>query len=251
MARIYFASDVHLGFPNPEESQWREHLFVNWLDSIKNDANELYLVGDIFDFWYEYKYVVPKGFTRTLGKLAELSDLGVKIHFFTGNHDVWAFSYLHDEVGATLHFAPLTTEIEGKKFHIAHGDGLGPGEWSYKLLLKIFHSRTMQFLFSTFIHPNLALRFGHWWSNSSRNGKGLVAPPYMGDDKEHIYQYAKELSTKEQFDFMIFGHRHIVVEKNINTDTQFVILGDWLTNFSYGIFDGEKFMIKRIDTQKK
>lgn len=109
----------------------------------------------------------------------------------------------------------------------------------------------MQFLFSTFIHPNLALRFGHWWSNSSRNGKGLVAPPYMGDDKEHIYQYAKELSTKEQFDFMIFGHRHIVVEKNINTDTQFVILGDWLTNFSYGIFDGEKFMIKRIDTQKK
>ena len=250
MPRVYFASDVHLGFPNPEQSQWREHLFVNWLDSIKNDAVELYLVGDIFDFWYEYKFVIPKGFVRTLGKLAELADLGVKVHFFTGNHDVWAFSYLHDEIGATLHFEPFTTEIAGKKFHIAHGDGLGPGEWSYKLLLGIFHSRIAQFLFSTFLHPNLAMRFGHSWSNSSRNGKGLVAPPYMGDDKEHIYMYAKELAAKEHFDYMIFGHRHIIVEKEIEPDTHFVMLGDGLTNFSYGVFDGEKFEIRCLEIDK-
>lgn len=241
VGKIYFASDMHLGYPNPKESQWREQLFVSWLDSISADADELYLVGDMFDFWYEYKRVIPKGFVRTLGKLAQMVDNGIKVHFFTGNHDVWAFSYLHDEIGIILHDEPFETVLLGKRFYIAHGDGLGPGDLSYKFLKSVFRSRFVQFLFSTFLHPDIALWFGHKWSNSSRGKKGLAPLEYQGDDKEQICLHAMSLAKANKFDYLVFGHRHLVVDKQLSSRARMVILGDWIYNFSYGVFDGRKF----------
>lgn len=237
---------MHLGYPNPEQSQWRERLFVDWLESISADASELYLVGDVFDFWYEYKRVVPKGFVRVLGQLAKMSDSGIKIHFFTGNHDVWAFRYLHDELGVIIHDGPLETELLGHKFYIAHGDGLGPGDFSYKLLKSIFRSRFVQFLFSTFLHPDAALWFGHKWSNSSRGRKGIVALKYQGDDKEQIYLHSASLASVNDYHYMVYGHRHLVVDKQLTPQTRMLILGDWLYNFSYGVFDGVTFEIRNV-----
>lgn len=247
MGRIYFVSDTHLGHPNLKEGRWREKLFVEWLDTISADADELYLVGDIFDFWFEYKRVVPKGFVRTLGKLAQMADNGIKIHFFIGNHDVWAFSYLHDELGLTLHKKPFEVELMGKKFYIAHGDGLGPGDWSYKLLRWVFHNKVLQFLFASFLHPNIALWFGHKWSNSSRSSKGLAPLEYQGDQKEQLYLFSEQITKRKEFDYLIFGHRHLALKKNITPKTEMIILGDWLYNFTYAVFDGENVEIKMIN----
>ncbi len=238
---------MHLGYPNANDSQWRERLFVDWLDAISADASELFLVGDVFDFWYEYKRVVPKGFVRTLGKLAQMSDSGIKIHFFTGNHDVWAFSYLHDELGLTIHDEPYETELLGHKFYIAHGDGLGPGDLPYKMLRAIFRSRFVQFLFSTFLHPDTALWFGHKWSNSSRGKKGIAPLEYQGDEKEQICLHSMSLASSGKYQYLVFGHRHLVVDKPMEQNARMIILGDWLYNFSYGVFDGETFEIRKID----
>ena len=243
--KIYFASDIHLGHPTLEEGRERELLFVKWLESIKQDTAELFLVGDVFDFWYEYRKVVPRGFTRTLGKLAEFTDSGIPVHFFTGNHDVWVFDYLPKEIGVKVYRRPLETELFGKSFYIAHGDGLGPGDWSYKLLKRIFTSRILQWLFSR-IHPNFALWLAHSWSNSSRFAKGIIAEEFNGEDKELSYLHAKEILNQKHFDYLIFGHRHLMVKKVIGQNAQFFILGDWLTHFSYGVFDGETFELKQF-----
>jgi UDP-2,3-diacylglucosamine hydrolase len=243
--KIYFASDVHLGHPSHEKARWREQLFVNWLDEIKSDAIELYLVGDIFDFWYEYKKVVPRGFVRTLGKLAELSDAGIPVHFFTGNHDIWVFDYLPREIGVIVHREPYERELFGKKFYIAHGDGLGPGDWQYKMLKKVFTSKILQWMFSR-LHPNFSLGLAHFWSNSSRDAKGIEAETFNGEEKELMYQHALEVLKTRSFDYFIFGHRHLMLELAIQ-QARFINLGDWLYNFSYGVFDGEIFELKKVD----
>lgn len=243
--KIYFASDVHLGHPDIEQARWREHLFVDWLDKIKEDAEELYLVGDIFDFWYEYKKVVPRGFVRTLGKIAELTDAGIPVHFFTGNHDVWVFDYLPAEIGVQVHRGPIERELHGKKFYIAHGDGLGPGDWQYKMLKRIFTSKVLQWLFSR-LHPNFSLWLAHSWSNSSRDAKGIQAEKFNGQEKEHMYQHALEVLQNKKFDYFVFGHRHLMLDLPIE-QSRFINLGDWLYNFSYGVFDGVDFVLKKID----
>jgi len=243
--KIYFASDIHLGHPNLEEGRERELLFVKWLDSIKHDTAELFLVGDVFDFWYEYRKVVPRGFTRTLGKLAEFTDAGIPVHFFTGNHDVWVFDYLPKEIGVKVYRGPLETELLGKTFYIAHGDGLGPGDWSYKLLKRVFTSKVLQWLFSR-IHPNFALWLAHTWSNSSRFSKGIIAENFNGEDKELSYLHALEVLKHKHFDYLIFGHRHLMVEKEITENSRFFILGDWLYHFSFGVFDGHTFELKQF-----
>ena len=233
--KVYFASDVHLGLFPKEKSDTREKHFVQWLTEIKEDAEAVFLVGDIFDFWYEYKKVVPRGFVRFLGKLADLTDSGIPVHFFAGNHDIWINDYLSKEAGVILHTDPFITSINGKSFYIAHGDGLGPGDYTYKVLRRIFTNRVMQFLFSR-IHPNLAFNFGHWWSKQSRYSKGLYEE-FLGNDKEYLILYAQEILKKQAYDYFIFGHRHIPMEIDLGNST-LVNLGEWISAYTYASFDG-------------
>lgn len=235
--KVYFASDVHLGLYPKEKSDIREKHFVQWLDEIKKDASAIYLVGDIFDFWYEYKKVVPRGFIRFLGKIAEITDSGIPVHFFAGNHDIWVNDYLTKETGVILHIDPHITTIGDKTFFIAHGDGLGPGDYSYKVLRKIFTSKVMQFLFSR-IHPNMALGFGHWWSKQSRYSKGIFEE-FHGIDKEYLILYAEEIIKKRKIDYFVFGHRHIPMEIILG-DSKLINLGEWISGYTFASFDGEK-----------
>ena len=240
--KVYFVSDVHLGMYPPEDSAHREKIFVSWLNEIMPHTSELYLLGDIFDYWYEYRKVVPRGFTRTLGKLAEMSDNGIKIHYFTGNHDVWVFDYLPGEIGITLHHTPYTTEIEGKKFYLAHGDGLGPGDVGFKLLKGAFRNKILQWLYSR-IHPNVTISLAHYWSRKSRYGKEN-ADEFQGEDKELMYMHAKKMLEKEHFDFFIFGHRHIMVDMPINEMSRYINLGEWISMYSFAEFDGRDLKLK-------
>jgi UDP-2,3-diacylglucosamine hydrolase len=244
MSKIYFASDMHLGFPRREESLPREKKVVRWLDSIIDDADELYLLGDVFDFWFEYKHVVPRGFTRFLGKLAEFNDRGIPIHFFTGNHDVWVFDYLPKEIGVKVYRKPIMREIDGTKFFIGHGDGLGSGDAGFKLLKSMFTSKTLQWLFAR-IHPNSAVGFGHRWSNHSRYSKGIEAGNF-NPEGEHLVKFIKSQQEKQQNDVYVFGHRHVPIHHSFD-GTLYVNLGDWLTHFSYGEWDGQKMHLKYFE----
>ena len=242
--KVYFASDLHLGLPTRKESLPREKMFIKWLDRIKSDASELYLLGDIFDFWFEYHRVVPKGYNRFIGKIAEFTDAGIPVYFFTGNHDVWMFSYFQEELGVEVHRKPLIKEIHGKKFVLAHGDGLGKGDIGYKLLKSIFTSPTLQWLFAR-LHPNFSLWFGNQWSVSSRYSKEIT----------HEFKYDDELITKftrselenNYYDFFIFGHWHSPIIYSLTDKTNLVILGDWIVNNTYSVWDGETFKLMRFD----
>ncbi len=235
--KIYFVSDAHLGFPNYEESRKREQLLVRWLEEISKDATEIYLLGDIFDFWFEYKRVVPKGFTRFLGKIAEITDSGIPVHFFTGNHDLWVFDYLPQEIGVVVHRDREIRIIEGKKFFIAHGDGLGPSDIGFKYLKKIFKNKFAQWLFAR-IHPNFAIRLAIKWSQHNRYSEDPQNFNFLGEDKERLIQYAKRKLEKEHFDFFIFGHRHVPIIFPISSNSLFINLGDWLNHFTFAMFDG-------------
>lgn len=240
--KIYFASDIHLGLPSHEKSLHREKLFVQWLDMAKQDAKEIYLVGDIFDFWYEYRKVIPKGFTRFLGKIAEIADSGIPVHFFTGNHDVWMFDYFPKELGVTVHRAPIVKEFDGKQFLIAHGDGLGKGDRCYKLLKWIFTNRVLQWMFSR-LHPNLALWFGNKWSVSSRYSKNITHK-FRGED-ELITKFSRQTLQHEKYNYFVFGHWHSPVIYNLEKDSHLVLLGDWIENNTYGVWDGANFSLLR------
>jgi UDP-2,3-diacylglucosamine hydrolase len=242
---IYFISDVHLGAPALANNRERELLFARWLDFIRDDVAELYMLGDIFDFWFEYRKVVPRGFTRILGRLADLSDNGVSIHFFTGNHDVWVFDYLPNEIGLTLHCNEFITEISGKKFYLAHGDGLDPEDKGYLFLKKIFTSKTLQWWFSR-IHPNFAFHMAHQWSKSSRLSK-LNRKEEFKVKNECMYKFAEKYLEKEWIDYFIFGHRHQMANVEIKNGSRFILLGDWIKNFSYGVFDGERFVLNKFE----
>ncbi len=246
----YFISDVHLGLYPAGKSTEREKILVRWLDSIKDDAGEIYLMGDIFDFWHEYRHVVPRGFTRFLGKIAELSDLGIQLYFFTGNHDIWAYDYLPGEMGLTIYRHPITRNFDGKAFYLAHGDGLGPGDPGYRLMKGAFTNRVLQWLFAR-IHPNASMAFGKRWSRSSRYAKGIVAEPYKGDDKEFQVIYARSVLDREHFDYFIFGHRHIPFDVHIAPDCRVVNLGDWINNFTYAVWDGKDLQLHSIYPDKE
>jgi UDP-2,3-diacylglucosamine hydrolase len=234
---------VHLGLPNYKESLAREKRFVQWLDTIKHDAKEIILLGDIFDFWFEYKRAIPRGFTRFLGKLCEITDSGIPVHFFTGNHDMWIFDYLPKETGIILHKEPIVKEFSGKKFFLAHGDGLGPGDRSYKLLKRIFASRFSQWLFARF-HPNMGIWIANSWSTHSRYSR--ETRPFEGEDKEWLILYSKKLLKSEDYDYMVYGHRHLPMDMPLNEKTRYINLGDWITNFTYAVFDGEKMELKKF-----
>ena len=243
MSKIYFASDLHLGVPNREKSLVREKLFIQWLDDIKSDAEAIYLVGDIFDFWFEYKKAVPKGYVRLLGKLAEISDSGIPIHIFTGNHDMWLFDYLEDEINAHIYREPIEISMKGKHFFIGHGDGLGPGDNRYKLIKKIFKNKLCQWLFER-IHPNLGISIAQYWSKKSRIANGEKDESYHYG-KEWLTQFCKEKMKTIEVDYFIFGHRHLPLEVDLGKNTTYINLGEWVNYNSYAVFDGKKLKLKR------
>jgi len=241
---IYFASDLHLGMHPVEESQQREHHFVQWLNSIKDNARELWLLGDVFDYWFEYAKVVPRGFTRFLGKLAELSDEGVDIHLFPGNHDIWIFNYLPKEIGLTVHRRTLTRTWNGHRFLLGHGDGLSRSDLGYNMLQWIFKNRLIQWFYAR-LHPNGSIAFAQWWSRKSRMKKGSFVP-FLGVDKEHQLQFArKKLAEDPGLEYFVFGHRHVPFQIRISEECQVVCLGDWIANFTYGEFDGHELRLKK------
>lgn len=240
--KIYFASDFHLGSYPAEKSLSREREIVRWLDHIKHDATELYLMGDVFDFWFEYQTVVPKGYIRFLGKLAELADMGIKLTFFKGNHDMWMFGYLKKELGATIIDNELIIERDNNSFYLHHGDGLGDGDVKYKLLKKIFRSKSCQWLFAR-LHPNLGIGIAQRWSRSSRAAND-TDEIFLGEDKEWLINYAKELEVSQHFDFYIFGHRHLPYDIPLSNNSRVLNLGEWFKNQTYAVWDGSQLELK-------
>ena len=245
--KIYFASDVHLGAPTIDNPREHERRFVRWLDSIKDTASEIYLLGDIFDFWFEYKKVVPRGFSRFIGKLCELTDAGITVHFFTGNHDIWIFDYLPSETGVIVHKKPQIRELDGFRFYIAHGDGLTRYEKVYRLLKAVFNNKVAQWFFR-WLHPDIGIRFATAWSKQSR--KKNTNDRYekiKADGDKWLISWAKETLEKEHFDFFIFGHRHLAMDTNLTANSRFIYLGDWINLFSYGEWDGSRFELKKFE----
>lgn len=245
--KIYFVSDFHLGIDAATSSLTREQKIVRWLDTYMNDMAQLYLVGDVFDYWYEYKTVVPKGYTRLLGKLAQMRDLGIPIYFFTGNHDMWMFSYLEEELGIPILRKPVVKTFNGKKFYIGHGDGIGPGDHGYKLIKRIFASPVSQWLFSL-IHPSIAIRIMKYFSAKSRSYTGEEAP-FGPPEKEWLVAFAEEYSQQHSIDYFVFGHRHLPIDfKLSNHRSTYYNLGEWMYACSYGVFDGEKFELRFFES---
>ncbi len=243
--KTYCVSDIHLGLRAEEKSLKRDKLFARWLTEAATDAESIYILGDLFDYWYEYKTVVPKGFTRVLGKLAELADSGINIHIFPGNHDIWMFTYFQEELGATVHHKqPYEVDIAGKKFLMGHGDGLGPGDKGYKFLRSIFTSRFCQFLYAM-IHPRITMGFAHRWSKHSRLSKG-VATPFYGKD-ELLYKYAQGVLKEKHIDYFVFGHRHTPIIMSVAESSSLVILGEWIRGCEYAVFDEQKIELKKFE----
>ena len=241
--KIYFSSDFHLGNANIEESHKREKLIIKWLTEISRDAKAIYLVGDIFDFWFEYKKVVPKGFVRFLGKIAELTDNGIQINLFVGNHDLWMHDYLEKETGITVHHEPKIIEEQGKKIFVGHGDGLGKGDYFYKFIKIIFASKICQWAFAR-LHPNFAFTIAHAWSRKSRiNHSGL--PPSEHSEKEMLFYYCKEKQKTEPVDYYILGHKHNPLELKIDDIATYINLGDWITHNTYASLDKGKIQLKK------
>jgi len=237
--KIYFASDFHLGSPNAEKSALREAKIINWLESIQHDAQAIFLVGDIFDFWFEYKYVVPKGFLKFLAKITQLKQSGIDIYFFIGNHDVWMFDYFTKELGIPVYREPIQFVLSHKKFFLGHGDGLGPGDNVYKVLKKVFHNKVIQFLYKWLIHPDIGMWFGNTWSGHSRSSKEGKEDEFLGE-KEFLLQYCREQEQIEHFDYFVFGHRHLMIDVPIGEKSRYINLGDWFKRNSYAVFDGHK-----------
>ena len=246
-SKIYFASDFHFGAPNHQSSREREDRVVCWLDEIKSDAAEIYLMGDVFDFWFEYNTVIPKGFIRFQGKLAELADSGIKITLFKGNHDMWMFDYFVKELGLHVISDELILNRNGKKFYLHHGDGLGPGDKKYKMLKQIFRSKFCQWLFSS-IHPTLGIGIATRWSKQSRL-QNNQKEKFNDISNEWLVSYCKEVLLKEQYDYMIFGHRHLPLDIQLDS-CRYINLGEWINFNSYAVFDGEHLELKYYKKQE-
>lgn len=248
-SKIYFASDFHLGVPDHDSSLLREKKLVSWLESIRHDAAEIYLMGDVFDFWFEYKTVVPKGYVRLLGKLAEFTDNGIPVHLFKGNHDVWAFDYLSKEAGIILHRDPIERVFGNKTFFLAHGDGLGPGDTGYKFLKKVFELKFNQFLFR-WLHPDIGTKMGLYFSRKSRiaNVAREQKPEYqLVIENEMLFHYSQNIiKSSPHINFLIFGHRHVPIDYPLNNQSRMIILGDWVTHFTYAVFDGNELEIRKF-----
>lgn len=242
--RIYFASDNHLGAPTMEASRPREKKFVAWLDEIKHDAAAIFLIGDLFDFWFEYKTVVPKGFTRTLGKLAEISDSGIPIYYFVGNHDLWMSGYFEDELGIPVFHQPQEFTLGNSSFFIGHGDGLGPGDKGYKRMKKVFTNPFFKWLFR-WLHPDIGMRIAQYLSVKNKLISGDDDAKFLGEENEWLAQYSKRKLEEKHRDYFVFGHRHLPLEIQLNDSSRYFNLGDWISYYTYGSFDGDQFELKK------
>lgn len=244
--KIYFASDFHLGVPNAEESLKRERKIVAWLESIRHDAHTIYLLGDIFDFWFEYRHAIPRGFIRLQGKLAELRDAGIPIVFFTGNHDMWMFDYFPNELGIPVYRDPQVLQVGEQRLLIGHGDGLGPGDYTYKIIKKFFNSKICQWLFAR-IHPNLGIGIANYWSKKSRISNQKMDEEFQGEEKEFLWVYCTEMEKKEHFDYYIFGHRHLPLDIRIGERSRYINLGEWVNYTTYAVYDGNRVELKSFE----
>jgi len=247
--KIYFASDFHLGIPDHKQSLEREKKLVQWLDMARKDAEEIFLMGDLFDFWFEYKTTVPRGYTRLLGMISEITDSGIPVHLFRGNHDMWAFSYLQEETGIQLHREPEFRTFNERNFYLAHGDGLGPGDHGYKFIKKVFASPVNQWLFRL-IHPDLGISMALFWSRKSRHA--ALEKEKKEEERnlrlinERILFHSQELIKQHpELNYLIYGHYHFPVETRLSEKAVQVVLGDWLTHFTYAVFDGEDLRLKQ------
>ncbi len=244
--KVYFLSDFHLGIPDHGSSLVREQRVVEFLRLAARDAAEIHIVGDIFDMWFEYRKVVPRGFVRLLGELARLTDSGLPVHIHIGNHDMWMFDYLPREIGVQLHPEPIVRTYNGRRFLIGHGDGLGPGDHGYKFIKKVFRNPVCQWLFAR-LHPNFGLSVADFWSGRSRVKSYENDRQWLGMDKEWLVQYGRERLQKEHFDMMVFGHRHLPIDIEVKPGSRYINLGDWISYFTYAVFDGQEArLMKRI-----
>ncbi|MEY3348882.1 MAG: hypothetical protein RLY46_921 [Bacteroidota bacterium] len=240
--KIYFLSDFHLGVPDKITSLSREKKIVAFLDAIKEDACMVFVLGDLFDFWFEYRKVVPKGYVRILGKLAELTDKGIAVYFFAGNHDMWMSRYFENELNIPVFFHERPYDFNGKKFIIGHGDGLGPGDHGYKLLKAVFRNPVCQFLFGL-IPPAIGVSIAEFFSRKSRIATGNTDDQFLGEEKEWLIQYCKSVLQKEHVDYFIFGHRHLPIDFDFNVGSRYINLGDWIKYNSYAVFDGNQVLL--------
>ncbi|MCF4100570.1 UDP-2,3-diacylglucosamine diphosphatase [Gillisia sp. M10.2A] len=241
--KIYFSSDNHLGAPTQEASKLREKKFVQWLDEVKQDAAAIFLLGDLFDFWFEYKHVVPKGFVRTLGKLAEIRDSGIPIYFFVGNHDLWMNDYFEKELNIPVFHEPKEFEFNGKKLLVGHGDGLGPGDIGYKRMKKVFTNPLSKWLYG-WLHPDIGVPLAQYFSVKNKAISGEEDVKFLGEEKEWLIQYCRRRLETQHFDYFVFGHRHLPLEIDLNGSATYVNLGDWINYYTYGEFYGEKLQLK-------
>jgi len=244
--KIYFSSDNHLGAPTHEKSIPREKKFVAWLDEIKGDAAAIFLLGDLFDFWFEYKKVVPKGFTRTLGKLAEISDAGIPIYYFVGNHDLWMNGYFEEELNIPVFHKSQEFFFNKTSFFIGHGDGLGPGDKGYKRMKKIFTNSFSKWLFR-WLHPDLGVRLAQYMSVKNKLISGDEDEMFLGEDNEWLVQYCKRKLQENHRDYFVFGHRHLPLEIDLKPNSKYFNLGDWINYYTYGVFDGDRFELKEYN----
>jgi UDP-2,3-diacylglucosamine hydrolase len=244
--KIFFASDFHLGVPDDATSLKRERRVIAWLDSIRHEAHSIYLLGDIFDFWFEYKYTIPKGFIRLQGKLAELRDAGIPIIFFTGNHDMWMFDYFPKQLGIPIYREPLLLEVGDQKLLIGHGDGLGPGDRTYKFLKKFFNSPVCQWLFAR-LHPNLGMFIANTWSRKSRIANLKREEKFAGEEGEFLWVFCRELEKKQHHDFYIFGHRHLPLDLKVSDTSRYINLGEWVNGNTYGVYNGTNVELKTFN----
>ncbi|WP_426058666.1 UDP-2,3-diacylglucosamine diphosphatase [Hymenobacter sp. B1770] len=243
--RVYFASDFHLGAPDAASSLARERRIVRWLDEVSQDAAAIYLLGDIFDFWFEYKHAIPRGFSRLQGKLAELTDGGLPITIFTGNHDMWMFGYFTQEMGIPVLRHEVSQRIGSQLFHIGHGDGLGPKDHKYKLLKRVFTSPVAQWLFG-WVHPNFGIGIANKWSRHSRLQNGEADAKYFGEE-EWLLQYCREVEAGTHHDYYVFGHRHLPLNVAVGPGSRYVNLGEWVNYCSYGVYDGKELALQHFE----
>lgn len=244
--KIYFASDFHLGVPTAGSSLEREQKVVRWLTSIEDDAHEIFLVGDIFDFWFEYKHAIPKGFVRLQGKIAQLTDRGIPVHFFTGNHDMWMFDYFPKELGVTVNRGNIEREWNGKTFFIGHGDGLGPGDKWYKFMKKCFEARWTRWCFAR-LHPNFGIGMANFWSRKSRAATGDSDSKFLGEENEWLVIYSKQQLQEKHRDYFVFGHRHLPMDIRLSETSRYINLGEWIHYTTYSVFDGEELLLEKFE----
>lgn len=235
--KLYFASDLHLGVPDRNKSREREKIFVQWLNEVEKDARLIVLAGDVFDFWFEYRHVVPRGYTRLLGKLSELHDKGIEVWVFTGNHDMWMRGYLEEECGVEIFRKNVQIQVRDKLIEIGHGDGLGPGDKGYKFIKKMFSCRFLQWLYAR-LHPNFAFGIAQFFSKRSRIANGESDEVFKGENKEFLVKYIKNIPEEKRADYYIFGHRHLPLDLQIGK-SRYINLGEWVNHKSYAVFDGE------------